>query len=541
MPIFHDLCKMRSLGIIMLHLKRKNVLFVFMAVYIILVTIQPVSAAAWNITGSTFTHDPSVIREGSTWWQFYTADGIGVKYSSNGTAWNQGTPIFKSNLSWWNTYVPDKTDRNIWAPDIFYYSGRYWLYYSVSTFGANTSCIGLTSCTSIAKGDWRDDGLVLRSTTSNNYNCIDPGIIEDTTGNIWMSFGSFWSGIKIVQLDKSTMKPISGAAIRSVASRPDVSGNPVEAAYIVYANGYYYLFVSWDSCCNGVNSTYKIAYGRSTSVTGPYLDQSGKDMLQGGGTLLEQSETRWKGPGGQSVAQNGSGWIMVRHAYDANNNGTATLRISDLYFTNGWPSYTPPANVPGGSLYQAEDAVRGGNLVTENTNAGYFGTGYVNFPASDGYLEFKNIDGGSGGKATLLIRYSLGSDTSRTGRLQINGGDWQNISFDPSGAWTNWSVKELEATLHSGSGNTIRLESIGQDLANIDQLDVTIVSVKKGDVNEDGNVDALDFGLVKKHILETGLLSGNGLKAADVDGSGTVDALDYSKIKMYLLGLISEL
>ncbi|MHB8061937.1 MAG: rhamnogalacturonan lyase family protein [Ruminiclostridium sp.] len=198
-----------------------------------------------------------------------------------------------------------------------------------------------------------------------------------------------------------------------------------------------------------------------------------------------------------------------------------------------------PTPIPGGSLYQAEDAVYGGSIISESTNSGYYGTGYINFPISGGYLEFQNVDGGTGGAVILKFRNSLGTDSSRTGRIQVNGGTWQDITFDPTGAWTTWSVKEVNATLDIGTANTIRLESTGQDLANIDELDITVPVVKKGDVNQDGDVNALDFALVKKHILGSEFLTGDALKAADVDGSGTVDALDYSQMKKYLLGLIT--
>lgn len=322
-----------------------------------------VFGAEWNITGSTFSHDPTIIRESGLWWQFYTADGIGVKYSNDGRHWNQGVQIFSSPLSWWKNYVPNKTDFNIWAPDIFYHNGRYWLYYSVSTFGSNTSCIGLVSCSSILKGDWRDEGLVIRSRSTDNYNAIDPGIVRDAHGNLWMSFGSFWSGIKLVRLDSSTMKPTG--SIYSIASRPGVQHNPIEGSKIVYHNGYYHLFVAFDSCCQGSNSTYKIAYGRATNITGPYYDRNGVNMMNGGGTILDQSTTRWRGPGAPEPFNTGNGWIMVHHAYDANNNGTATLRIKDLYWdTAGWPTYsggtgptptpqpTPtPTPAPGGHVY----------------------------------------------------------------------------------------------------------------------------------------------------------------------------------------------
>jgi arabinan endo-1,5-alpha-L-arabinosidase len=296
--------------------------------------VSSASAASWSLTGSLGTHDPSIIKEGSTWWIFETAPGIGVKYSSNGTAWTQGVKLFASKPSWWSTYVPGQSGTDVWAPDIQKFGSRTYCYYSISTFGSNTSAIGLTSCSSIATGDWRDDGLVISSKSGTNaYNAIDPNLTVDASGAPWLVFGSWFDGIHIVKLNTSTMKPTG--TIYSIAKR---SGG-IEGACIVYNGGYYYLFVSIDKCCNGVNSTYKIAYGRSTSITGPYVDKSGNAMLSGYCTVLDSGNTRWKGPGGQDVYKNGSAWVIARHAYDANNNGTPTLLISDLYFTSGWPTY----------------------------------------------------------------------------------------------------------------------------------------------------------------------------------------------------------
>lgn len=293
------------------------------------------SAAFWTLSGARTTHDPSIIKAGTTWWIFETGNGLPVKYSSNGLAWNQGTKMFASEKSWWRTYAPAMGSNDVWAPDIHYFNGRYWLYYSVSEFGKNNSAIGLTSCTSIASGDWRDDGMVISSKSgSTAYNAIDPNLTIDASGAPWLAFGSWFDGIHVVKLSTSTMKPTG--TIYRIAAR---SGG-IEGANIVYANGYYYLFVSIDKCCQGVNSTYKIAYGRSSSITGPYVSASGASMLSGGCTVLDAGNTQWKGPGGQDVYQNGSAWVIARHAYDANNNGTPTLLINDLYWNSSkWPTY----------------------------------------------------------------------------------------------------------------------------------------------------------------------------------------------------------
>ncbi|WP_233532379.1 family 43 glycosylhydrolase [Paenibacillus alkalitolerans] len=307
-----------------------------------LTAVLPVLAAEWTLSGNVEAHDPTVIKEGNMWWMFYTGDYLKVKYSNDGKSWNQGTPIFTGTLSWWHNYVNRTENVNeVWAPDIIFENGRYWLYYAYSEFGTNKSLIGLMSCSSILEGDWRDEGLVIYSDSTKDYNAIDPGITKDTSGNLWMSFGSFFSGIKLVQLDPSTMKPASGATIHSIATRPGVTNNPIEGAKIVYTQGYYYMFVAFDYCCRGSDSNYKIAYGRSKSITGPYVDKAGTSMMDGGGTILEVGDSRWKGPGGQEPFFDGNQWIMVRHAYDANNNGFPTLRIRDLYWdAEKWPSYS---------------------------------------------------------------------------------------------------------------------------------------------------------------------------------------------------------
>lgn len=291
------------------------------------------SAAFWNLTGAVGAHDPSIIKEGNTWWAFTTGTGLPIKYSADGKNWTQGIQRFGSELSWWRTYAPGMGNNDVWAPMCIYYNGRYWLYYSVSVFGQKTSAIGLTSCSSIVKGDWRDDGMVISSNSSSSYNAIDPDITIDASGAPWLTYGSWSDGIHVVKLNTSTMKP-TGTNYK-IAYK---SGG-IEGPCIVYNGGYYYLFASYGTCCQGVNSTYKIGYGRSTSITGPYKDKNGVAMSSGGYTLLDGGNTRWVGPGGQNVYKNGSSYVIVRHAYDATNNGAPTMLINDLYFSGGWPTY----------------------------------------------------------------------------------------------------------------------------------------------------------------------------------------------------------
>ncbi|KAI9321325.1 glycosyl hydrolase [Dichotomocladium elegans] len=296
--------------------------------------IAPVLGSFWELTGDYVCHDPSIIKEESTWFTFCTGDGIQVLYSNDGTTWARAAQIFLSELSWWNTYVPDHAGSiDVWAPDVQLYNGRVWMYYSISTFGSKVSAIGLASATSISAGSWRDDGVIMTSTGSNDYNCIDPNLVLDKDGNPWLAFGSFWSGIKITKLDPSTMKPTG--SIYSIAANPSTTDGAIEAPSIIYRDGYYYLFASIDYCCKGVNSTYKIVYSRATSITGPYYDKDGNDALQTSGTVLDTGNDRWKGPGGEDVYDN----VIVRHAYDATDNGTPKLLINDLSWSDGWPTY----------------------------------------------------------------------------------------------------------------------------------------------------------------------------------------------------------
>ena len=312
----------------------KKVIAVCMIMFMFSSSAVPAQAAFWGLSGDLFSHDPTIIKEGNLWWAPFTGQGIQMKYSSDGYTWHNGVQVFASALSWWKTYAPNMTTNDVWAPDLTYYNGRYYMFYSVSEFGKNNSAIGLVSCSSIAKGDWRDDGCVISSKSGTNaYNAIDPNLTIDAEGKPWLAFGSWFDGIHVVRLNSSTWRP--SGTIYTIAYK---SGG-IEGPSLIYKDGYYYLFCSYGTCCQGVNSTYKIGYGRSTSITGPFVDKNGVSMASGGVTYLDTGNAKWVGPGGQDVYKNGSNYVLVRHAYDSENNGMATLLISDLYFTNGWPTY----------------------------------------------------------------------------------------------------------------------------------------------------------------------------------------------------------
>ena len=169
---------------------------------------------------------------------------------------------------------------------------------------------------------------------------VIPGFVVDAEGNPWLSFGSFWSGIKLIPLDADGQR--LGTTMHALASRDNVEA--VEAPYLVRRGRYYYLFVSFDLCCRGTASTYRIMVGRSESVTGPYVDAEGKAMLaEGGGSTVVLGNTRWRGPGHNAVLTDGASQYLVYHAYDAEDRGAATLRIADLVWgQDGWPVQVGP-------------------------------------------------------------------------------------------------------------------------------------------------------------------------------------------------------
>lgn len=300
------------------------------------------------LTGDLRTHDPALIRQRhGDYYIFSTGDPavgggtVQIRRSSDQRNWKFAGTVFNAIPAWVREAVPGV--ENLWAPEIIERNGIYYLYYSGSTFGSNNSVIGLATNRTLNPSDrnyaWVDQGMVWRSTPANDYNAIDPGVIQDTSGVPWMSFGSFWSGIRMVKLEWPSGKaaPTTAEPLR-LADR-FVPPNAIEAPYIVYRQGWYYLFVSLDFCCRGVDSTYKIAVGRSRQVTGPYYDRLGTPLQHGGGTVILSERGRMFGPGGQSVF-NG---YMAHHFYDGNANGDFRLSIRKIAWeASGWPRIATP-------------------------------------------------------------------------------------------------------------------------------------------------------------------------------------------------------
>lgn len=287
------------------------------------------------ITGDTGVHDPSMIRAANGVYYVYgTHNGLGALASRDLVHFSAAGSAFPDGVSWATAYSGDP--RELWAPDASFHNGRYWLYYAASSFGSNNSAIGLATSRTGEPGQWTNHGIVYRSTSADGFNAIDPGLTIDEQGGWWLSLGSFWSGIKLIQLDPHTGTPVANAMQHSLAQRP--APDAIEGSYIVHHGGYYYLFASYDFCCRGVDSTYNIKVGRSRSITGPYVDRNGVPLLNDGGTQVLATHGSIIGPGGQTVFDH----LLLYHYYDGTDNGNPKLGLDALRWIDGWPVVASP-------------------------------------------------------------------------------------------------------------------------------------------------------------------------------------------------------
>lgn len=322
---------------------------VFCIVFIFLFGSYPVTAQQENIP----VHDPSAIKEKNVYHIFNTGFGISHWYSADRDHWVRGKPVFSGAPAWAKTVVPDFKN-HIWAPDISEYNGEFYLFYSVSSFGKNTSAIGVATNKTLDESSvdykWNDHGIVIESVPGRDmWNAIDPNLIVDENGDPWLDFGSFWDGIKLVRLDRNRRSIADPQEWYTIASRKRTFGiadtlagdAAIEAPFIYRHNGYYYLFVSYDYCCRGIRSNYKIMVGRSERIMGPYRDKEGKLMTDGGATLLLEGNKNWLGLGHNGVLKDGKKEYLVFHAYDANDEGRSKLKILPVVWVEDWPTVGP--------------------------------------------------------------------------------------------------------------------------------------------------------------------------------------------------------
>jgi arabinan endo-1,5-alpha-L-arabinosidase len=290
-------------------------------------------------------HDPStIVKCGDEFWVFYTGRGIPSFHSKDLEKWERGPRVFTNAPAWIDEAVPAHRGNSFWAPDIIHLGDRYLLFYAVSTFGKKVSAIGLATNPTLDPSDahfrWTDEGMVVQSTTNDDFNTIDPAVSQDATGSLWLAFGSFWSGIKLIQLDPDTGKRIAPESPMYSLAHND----SIEASYIYRHEDFYYLFVNWGLCCRGTNSTYEIRTGRSKQITGPYFDADGVDLMADGGSPFLKTSGPFIGPGQAGIiSENGTNWFSC-HFYDGTRRGLSMLAVLPLRWeTNGWPKIILPS------------------------------------------------------------------------------------------------------------------------------------------------------------------------------------------------------
>lgn len=317
---------------------------------LLLLLIMTASAWAQEIS----VHDPVMIKQKDTYYLYCTGKGISVFSSKDLKNWKPEPAIFKEKPVWVDAVVPN-FENHIWAPDISIHNNIYYLYYSVSAFAKNTSAIALATNTTLDPKNpaykWVDHGIVIQSVPNRDlWNAIDPNLTLDENNTPWLAFGSFWNGLKMVKLNpdlKSVAQPeewftISKRKRTFELADTDPGDGALEAPFIFKKNGYYYQFLSWDLCCRGEKSTYKVVVGRAKNITGPYVDVDGKPLNEGGGTVLIQGNENYYGAGHNSAYTFDGKDYIIFHAYDSKQKGKPVLKIKEMQWDAAlWPVVAP--------------------------------------------------------------------------------------------------------------------------------------------------------------------------------------------------------
>jgi len=281
------------------------------------------------LSGATDMRDPSALFDGARLWFFGSGGDLPIRATSDLSVVTDEGAAFVQPPEWVATLVPNA--KGFWSPEIAFFGGAFHLYYAVSTLGSSRSCIGHATRDQLGAGSaWLDQGAVICSSLTDDWNAIDPNLLETEDGALWLAFGSYLSGIKLVRLDAEGMKPASDMV--ALATRTE-GGGALQAAALAQHQGYFYLFVSF-----GVDTSHRLLVGRASAIEGPYVDRQGERLLDGAGTSVLEADARFAGPGSNDIVVNGERTYNVYHAYDAENAGRPVLRVATLVWDDeGWP------------------------------------------------------------------------------------------------------------------------------------------------------------------------------------------------------------
>ena len=267
---------------------------------------------------------------------------------------------------------------------------------------------------------YTDPIVVASSANMEDCDAIDPGLLLDPTdGRLWCSYGTYFGFIRIVELDPKTGKRVEGNQAINVAI-------DCEATDLIYRNGWYYLLGTHGTCCDGANSTYNIVVGRSRKVTGPYLDNMGRDMLEGGGKMVVAAGGRVTGPGhfGRTILEDGVERMSCHYEADLDQSGRSVLAIRPLLWKNDWPV--------------AGDNFKEGTYEIESERRGYALELIVDFVRMAGGMRgFGNRNSDEPVKPVPSQELSDVINTWPTGEIGVRIGDYM---FRPHQKWTITAV-----------------------------------------------------------------------------------------------------
>jgi arabinan endo-1,5-alpha-L-arabinosidase len=415
-------------------------------------------------------HDPTFIREeNGTFSLMQTNNMLTIQQGTDMINYRNTGQVFSQLPDW--VAAEGVGSEDIWAPQITYRDGFYWCYYTVSEFGKNNSAIGLavTPTLDVNSPDykWTDRGMVFRSYTQDNYNCIDADALVDNDGRWWMVFGSWWSGIQLVELDLNTGTQKAGTTVKNIAGR---GGGAIEGPSIIEHGGEYFLFTAWDKCCDGVNSTYRTMVGKANSMTGTFYDRNGRDLANSGGTEVLSHYGRYYGPGGGSAVKIDNRYYFIHHYYNGNNNGTPSLQTREIIFDNtNFPYVTQPF-LGRKTAYEAEHGEMINCEITTGTGnaSGDEYVGMINDP--DSRVVF-HVNALQSGDYKLVVRYATG-DGAASHTVEVNN-DSYVLSYPVSDAWGTFpegQFVELNVSLQKGYNKISFIKNSG--FAELDRFDL---------------------------------------------------------------------
>ena len=284
-----------------------------MKIHFLVLAVLCLVSSAWALDGQIGIHDPSTIM---------LCDG---KYYTYGTG---GNPLVSDDgWTWRRGVVPARTGA---APDVIHIGDRYYMYIS-----GVTMIWSKTLDTDSPDYKWQDGGSIAGKESPDDFmNPIDPGaFLDPNTGRLWLTYGSYFGFIRVAELDPKTGKRLHPDQV------PPNIGINLEATTMIYHDGWYYLLGTHGSCCRGAESGYNIRVGRSKSPIGPFLDDEGIDMIQGGGKLLITSTGRYVGAGHFGLLDLGDGVQKFSFHWEADldRGGASVLDIRPLLWKDGWP------------------------------------------------------------------------------------------------------------------------------------------------------------------------------------------------------------